>query len=45
MNDIVNHKTLGRGVVIELEGDGIIKVKFDEHGVKSIMGNHPSVSK
>lgn len=45
VGDIVNHKTLGRGVVIELEGDGIIKVKFDEHGVKSIMGNHPSVSK
>ena len=45
VGDIVNHKTLGRGIVIELEGDGIIKVKFDEHGVKSIMGNHPSVSK
>ncbi len=45
VGDIVNHKTLGRGVVIELEGDGIIKVRFDEHGVKSIMGNHPSVSK
>lgn len=45
VGDIVNHKSLGRGIVIELEGDGIIKVKFDEHGVKSIMGNHPSVSK
>ena len=45
VGDIVQHKTLGRGVVIELEGDGIIKVRFDEHGVKSIMGNHPSVSK
>lgn len=45
VGDIVEHKTLGRGVVIELEGDGIIKVKFDQHGVKSIMGNHPSVSK
>ena len=45
VGDIVIHKTLGRGVVIELEGDGIIKVKFDEHGIKSIMGNHPAVSK
>lgn len=45
VGDIVLHKTLGKGVVIELEGDGIIKVKFDEHGVKSIMGNHPSVNK
>ena len=45
VGDIVIHKTLGQGVVIELEGDGIIKVNFQEHGVKSIMGNHPSVSK
>ena len=45
VGDIVIHKTLGKGKVIELEGDGIIKVAFEEHGVKSIMGNHPSVSK
>ena len=45
VGDIVIHKKFGEGVVIELEGDGIIKVDFKEHGVKSIMGNHPSVSK
>ena len=45
VGDIVVHKNLGNGVVIELEGDGIIKVNFDNHGVKSIMGNHPYVSK
>ena len=45
VGDVVIHKTLGKGVVIELEGDGIIKVKFEEHGIKSIMGNHPAVSK
>ena len=45
VGDIVIHKVLGKGVVIELEGDGIIKVNFKEHGIKSIMGNHPSVSK
>ena len=45
VGDIVIHKTLGKGKVIELEGDGIIKVAFEEHGTKSIMGNHPSVSK
>ena len=45
VGDIVIHKKLGEGVVIELEGDGIIKVNFKEHGVKSIMGNHPAVSK
>ena len=30
---------------VVLEGDDIIKVNFDEHGVKSIMCNHPFVSK
>lgn len=45
VGDIVIHKNLGTGTVIELEGDGIIKVNFDNHGVKSIMGNHPYVSK
>lgn len=45
IGDIVIHKKLGRGVVIAVEEDDIIKVNFDEHGVKTILGNHPSVSK
>ncbi len=45
VGDVVIHKKLGKGVVIELEGDDIIKVNFEEHGVKSILGTHPSVSK
>ncbi len=45
VGDIVLHTKLGEGTVVELEGDGIIKVNFKEHGIKSIMGNHPSVSK
>ena len=45
VGDIVIHKTLGRGVVVSLEGDDIIKVNFEEHGIKSILGTHPSVSK
>ena len=45
VGDIVIHKNLGKGVVVELEGDGIIKVNFENHGTKSIMGNHPYVSK
>ena len=45
VGDIVIHRTLGEGVVIELEGDGIIKVNFKEHGIKSILGNHKAVSK
>ena len=45
VGDIVIHKKLGRGVVIALEGDDIIKVDFDNEGIKSILGTHPSVSK
>ena len=45
VGDIVIHKKLGRGVVIAVEEDDIIKVNFDDHGVKTILGNHPSVSK
>ena len=45
VGDVVVHKKLGRGVVIALEGDDIIKVNFEEHGEKSILGTHPSVSK
>ena len=45
VGDIVIHKTLGRGVVIALEGDDIIKVDFETQGIKSILGTHPSVSK
>lgn len=45
VGDVVIHEKLGKGIVIELEGDGIIKVNFEEHGVKSILGNHRMVSK
>lgn len=45
IGDVVMHKKLGKGVVTALEGDGIITVNFEEHGIKSILGNHPAVSK
>ncbi|MCQ2087380.1 MAG: UvrD-helicase domain-containing protein [Bacilli bacterium] len=45
IGDIVIHKKLGKGKVIALEGDDIITVEFEEHGRKSILGNHPAVSK
>lgn len=45
IGDIVIHKTLGKGVVVDLESDDIIKVDFEEHGIKSILGSHPAVSK
>ena len=45
IGDVVIHKKLGRGIVVALEGDDIIRVNFEEHGEKSILGTHPSVSK
>ena len=45
VGDIVIHTRLGKGVVVAVEEDEIIKVDFEEHGIKTIMGNHPAVSK
>ena len=45
VGDVCIHRVFGKGIVIKLEGDGIIKVNFDEHGIKSLMCNHPAVSK
>ena len=45
IGDVVIHKKLGRGVVVSVEDESIIKVDFDEHGLKTILGNHPMVSK
>lgn len=45
VGDGVMHRTLGKGVVIALEGDDIIKVDFENFGVKSILSTHPYVTK
>lgn len=45
VGDIVMHKKFGKGRVVGLEGDGILTIEFEEHGRKSLMGNHPSISK
>ena len=45
IGDKVIHRTLGVGTVISVDGDGIIKVHFEEHGDKSLLGNHPALSK
>lgn len=45
VGDVVIHRTLGTGVVISVDGDGIIKVHFEEHGDKSLLGNHPALTK
>lgn len=45
VGDIVIHKKLGKGIVVAVDDDDIIDVEFEEHGKKTIMGNHPLVSK
>ena len=45
VGDIVLHKKLGKGIVVALEGDNIIRVNFEEHGEKSIMGTIKYVTK
>mgnify|MGYP003289964252 CR=1 FL=1 len=45
IGDVIFHKKFGKGTVIGLEGDQIITVNFESHGVKSILCNHPFVSK
>ena len=41
--DIINHETLGTGVVVNMNGD-LIDVAF-KSGVKKLMKNHKSISK
>lgn len=45
VGDMVIHKKFGVGRVIEVQGAGIIKVRFDNEGIKLLAGNHPSLSK
>ena len=45
VGDVVIHKKFGKGKVISLEGDNIIKVEFENEGIKTLMGNHPSLSR
>ena len=45
VGDICIHQNYGKGVVLKVEDDTIIVVNFEEHGQKTIMGNHPKVSK
>ena len=45
VGDIVIHQKFGRGVVKSLEGDNIIVVYFEEHGLKTLLGTHFMISK
>lgn len=45
VGDICIHKKYGAGKVVEVEGDGAIVVYFPTEGRKTLMGNHPALSK
>ncbi len=45
VGDKVCHTTLGNGVVIKVDEDGIIEVDFENHGVKVLLGSHKSLSR
>ncbi len=45
IGDRLNHKNLGNGTVIDVDGDGVITVEFDDHGKKDLMGNHKFLKK
>ena len=45
VGDIVVHQKFGKGVVVSLEGDNIIVVKFDSEGTKTLLGTHHMISK
>ena len=45
VGDICVHQKFGRGVVVSLEGDGIIVVEFEGEGQKTLLGSHRMISK
>ena len=45
VGDICIHQKFGRGVVVSLEGDGIIVVEFEGEGQKTLLGSHRMISK
>ena len=45
VGDICIHQKFGKGVVVSLDGDGIIVVKFETEGEKTLLGNHKMISK
>lgn len=44
VGDLINHKTFGKGKVINIEGE-ILTIDFESQGIKRLLGSHPSLSK
>ena len=45
VGDHASHIKFGEGVVIKLQGNDIILIDFKEHGIKTLLGTHPSLTK
>lgn len=45
VGDIAIHTKFGEGKVLSVDGDNFIVVDFNEHGKKTLLGNHRSLSK
>lgn len=45
VGDICKHDKFNKGTVIEVIDNTIVKINFEEHGVKSIMSNHKFLHK
>ena len=45
VGDVVIHQKFGRGIVKSLEGDNIIVVYFENHGLKTLLGTHFMITK
>ena len=45
VGDIAIHETFGRGIVVSIIDGTILQIEFEDHGRKSILANHPKVTK
>ncbi len=45
VGDLVDHQKFGRGKVIEIINDKIIRISFDNEGVKTLLGLHPMLDR
>ncbi len=45
IGETIYHRKYGKGTIVAFEGDNIIRVNFESEGEKSLLCNHPAVSK
>ncbi|MCQ2798946.1 MAG: UvrD-helicase domain-containing protein [Bacilli bacterium] len=45
VGDMVEHGKFGKGKVIEIISDKIIRINFDNEGIKTLLGSHPMLNR